>query len=246
MKNKTNNKLLILTTLAAISLSGCASKSIEVMDTQVKRTTAPKIIQKEVKYKKVSQWQSIKESKTEDCVDCYATITKVPRKKVAMVNSYTTVYGFDYAQTPMDTSASHKVELKEYQNPYLADSETEEAYEKGNSYLVDKSYSENSSNYTNNNKSLYAKIKKSSSREENIELSRKNSIQVGAFRKYAGAKVYAKRYSLLTSKYNVEIKENVKNKKPIYRVQIEGFSNEREANAFMQRYGLNGAFLVRR
>ncbi len=79
-----------------------------------------------------------------------------------------------------------------------------------------------------------------------MKLSSKNSIQVGAFRKYAGAKVYAKRYSLLTSQYNVEIKENVKDNEPIYRVQIEGFSNQNEAKKFMARYGLNGAFLVSR
>ena len=58
--------------------------------------------------------------------------------------------------------------------------------------------------------------------------------------------MYAKRYSLLTRKYNVEIKENVQDNRPIYRVQIEGFSNENEAREFMNRYGLNGAFLVRR
>ena len=111
----------------------------------------------------------------------------------------------------------NNIKLEEYKNPYL----------------VDESYSDN------RDESLYAKI-------ENKKLSSKNSIQVGAFRKYAGAKVYAKRYSLLTRKYNVEIKENVQDNRPIYRVQIEGFSNENEAREFMNRYGLNGAFLVRR
>jgi hypothetical protein len=237
MKNKTNNKLLILTTLAAISLSGCASKSIEVIN------------KSEIKQVKVSKWKNLNKSKKEDCVDCYANIVKEPMAKVALVSnaSTTTVYGYDYAQIQKDAYAPYKEKLEEYKNPYLTDAETEEVYiEDDNTYLVDASYREDVSNNENNYKNLYTKVEKHSLQEKNSRLLGKNSIQVGAFRKYAGAKVYAKRYSLLTSKYNVEIKENVKNKKPIYRVQIEGFSNEREANAFMQRYGLDGAFLVRR
>ena len=75
----------------------------------------------------------------------------------------------------------------------------------------------------------------------------KTSIQVGAFRKHAGATVYAKRYSLL-SKYKTVIKNGTKDAKPLYRVQIEGFSSELEAREFISKhqYSLNGAFLVRR
>jgi len=245
MKNKTNNTLLILTTLGAISLSGCASKSIQVIEPTVKKVTVPQV--QEVKtYQKVSKWQPAYKTNKEDCVDCYATIIKEPVKKIARVDTSTTVYGYDYAQTSMDSTAPYEVKLEEYKNPYIADAEVEKVYEEGNSYLVDASYSEESNSYNDVPKSLYAKVEKHSPRVENTRLLAKNSIQVGAFRKYAGAKVYAKRYSLLTSKYNVDIKKNVKNSQPIYRVQIEGFSNEREAKNFMQRYGLNGAFLVRR
>jgi len=76
--------------------------------------------------------------------------------------------------------------------------------------------------------------------------SEKTAIQVGAFREYAGAKVYAKKYDLLSDQYNVEIKENIKDDQPLYRVRIEGFSNEFEAKEFIARYELNGAFLVRK
>jgi rare lipoprotein A len=76
--------------------------------------------------------------------------------------------------------------------------------------------------------------------------SKKTSIQVGAFRRYAGAKVYAKRYSLLSRQYKAVIRNEMKDARPIYRVKIEGFSSEREARRFMSRYSLNGAFLVRR
>jgi len=72
------------------------------------------------------------------------------------------------------------------------------------------------------------------------------SIQVGAFRRYAGAKIYAKRYSLLSSRYKTIIKKDILDGKPIYRVRIKGFKNRREAKKFMSRYSLSGAFLVRR
>ncbi|MCK4442305.1 MAG: SPOR domain-containing protein [Sulfurovaceae bacterium] len=76
--------------------------------------------------------------------------------------------------------------------------------------------------------------------------SNKISIQVGAFRRYKGAKIYARRYSLLSNQYKTIIKKDMKNNKPIYRVRIEGFPNKHKAKFFISRYSLNGAFLVRR
>ena len=78
------------------------------------------------------------------------------------------------------------------------------------------------------------------------QFTKKTSIQVGAFRRYRGAEIYAKRYSLLSNKYKTVIKNEFKGNSPIYRVRIEGFANEREARNFMTRYSLNSAFLVRR
>jgi len=219
MKNRINNKLLILTTIGAISMGGCVSKTVEVIDTKVNKVTVPHTNQV-----KVSKWKSLTNSKKEDCVDCYATITKESSVRAATVNTSSVIY--DYSKAPADVDSINNIKLEEYKNPYI----------------IDESYSE----YDNRDESLYVKIGNSLPREENMKLSSKNSIQVGAFRKYVGAKVYAKRYSLLTSKYNVDIKENVKDNKPIYRVQIEGFSNENEARKFMTRYGINGAFLVKR
>jgi len=212
MKNKIN-KLLTLTTIGAISMSGCTSKTVQIMDTKVNKVTVP-----QVKQERVSKWKSLTNSKKEECVDCYATISKKSIERVNnMASNSTVVYDYDYSKTLSDVDSVNNIKLEEYKNPYL----------------VDELYSDN------RDESLYTKI-------ENKKLSSKNSIQVGAFRKYAGAKVYAKRYSLLTRKYNVEIKENVQDNRPLYRVQIEGFSNENEAREFMNRYGLNGAFLVKR
>ncbi len=72
------------------------------------------------------------------------------------------------------------------------------------------------------------------------------TIQVGAFRKYSGARRYKRRYNALSNHYAVSIKTVYKNKKPLYRVQIEGFKNRSVANAFIDRYALNSAFLVRK
>ena len=76
--------------------------------------------------------------------------------------------------------------------------------------------------------------------------SQKTSIQVGAFRRYEGAKIYAKRYSLLSNQYKTIIKNEFKENKPIYRVRIEGFASEDDAREFMSKYSLNSAFLVSR
>jgi len=198
------NRILIVTTVGTIVMSGCASKSIEEMHSNINKSA--------VKEGKASHWKSLNKSQKEDCIDCYVDIVEKPiAKPVSIV--------YNYVQTSVDAYAPDGVEIKEYKNPYL----------------VDDLYSE----YDNKSETLYDTIES----KKNLA---KNSIQVGAFRKYAGAKVYAKRYSLLTNKYNVDIKENVKNSKPIYRVQIEGFSNEREAKEFMRIYGLDGAFLVRK
>ena len=76
---------------------------------------------------------------------------------------------------------------------------------------------------------------------------KKVSIQVGAFRKYSGAEIYKRRYSMLSNQYKAVIKNGLKDSKPIFRVQIEGFESELEANRFISehKHSLGGAFLVR-
>ncbi|SFV64827.1 Rare lipoprotein A precursor [hydrothermal vent metagenome] len=77
---------------------------------------------------------------------------------------------------------------------------------------------------------------------------KKISVQVGAFRKRRGAEVYFKQYSMLSNQYKPVIKNGLKDSKTIYRVQIEGFEDEREAKKFISKYrdSLSGAFLVSR
>ncbi len=70
------------------------------------------------------------------------------------------------------------------------------------------------------------------------------AIQVGAFRKYSGAKLYMKRYNALSSRYRVTIKTGTKDSKPLHRVRIEGFKDREEAKKFIYSYGISDAFVV--
>jgi hypothetical protein len=258
MKNRINNKLLAVTFLGAVLLSGCNSKTITIENNRVNSMSLPPINEVDMQQAKVSGWNKKKRRTEEDCPSCYATnIGKTPVRVATVEHVAVTtdikslpnvVYGYDYENNKIveDSYALNDVETEEYDvQPYIEEEPQEVSIEEGNTYLVDASYSEDGYSKAVSRRVLPKRENRVSFSKDSAKIA-KNSIQVGAFRKYAGAKVYAKRYSLLTSKYNVEIKENVKDRKPIYRVQIEGFSNENEAKNFMERYGLNGAFLVRR
>ena len=193
MKTKIN-KLLIVTTMSAIVMSGCTPtvsvqsdvRSIDVVENkQVKSAWS------------VNRGLAGKSVVDDDCITCVATLPRTNKTKV-------TTYLYDYANAPVDT--------------YDMDETDEKRYAKSRTLSV-------------------SPIIES--------FSNKTSIQVGAFRKYAGAKVYAKKYDLLSNRYNVEIKKNVEENRPLYRVRIEGFSNRSEAKEFILKYGLTEAFLVR-
>jgi hypothetical protein len=258
MKNRINNRLLAVILLGAVTLSGCSSKTITIENNRVESIPLPSINEADMHQAKVSGWNlKVRETK-EDCINCYATNIGRPAQRVDGVEHVavttdvkslpTVVYGYDYENNKIveDSYASNDVVTEEYDvQPYIEEQPQEVSIEADNTYLVDASYSEDGYSKAVSRRALSQRENRVSFSKDSAKIA-KNSIQVGAFRKYAGAKVYAKRYSLLTSKYNVEIKENVKENRPIYRVQIEGFSNENEAKNFMKRYGLNGAFLVRR
>ena len=71
-------------------------------------------------------------------------------------------------------------------------------------------------------------------------------LQVGAFRRHEGAKIYQKQYSTLDNRYQPIIKrfENVDGA-PLYRVWVMGFNSEDEAMDFKTTYNLNDAFIIR-
>lgn len=71
-------------------------------------------------------------------------------------------------------------------------------------------------------------------------------IQVGAFRRLEGAKIYKHRYSRLDPKHNTIIKHMYDEEgNPLYRVWLMGFATEEEATDFTIEHGLREAFIVR-
>ena len=72
------------------------------------------------------------------------------------------------------------------------------------------------------------------------------AVQIGAFSQYTKAKNYAKRYKLMGDQFSTKITKVIKNRKTMYRVQIEGFESHQEAKQFVAMYSNTGAFLVKK
>ena len=71
-------------------------------------------------------------------------------------------------------------------------------------------------------------------------------VQVGAFRRYGGAKIYRQKYAHLHPKYKPVIKKFMDvDGAPLYRVWLMGFESEDEARDFKDTHNMPGAFIVR-
>ena len=73
-------------------------------------------------------------------------------------------------------------------------------------------------------------------------------VQVGAFKRYAGAQIYKKKHTSMYPEYKTVIKKfsNVDGSgEPLYRVWLMGFGSEEEARDFKNSHDLAGAFIVR-
>jgi len=73
-------------------------------------------------------------------------------------------------------------------------------------------------------------------------------VQVGAFKRYAGAQVYKRKHASLYPGYKTVIKKfsDVDGSgDPLYRVWLMGFGSEDEARDFKNNNDLEGAFIVR-
>jgi len=70
-------------------------------------------------------------------------------------------------------------------------------------------------------------------------------IQVGAFRRYAGAETTKRNYTGRYSRYNPIIKRFSVDGTPLYRVWLMGFGSEDEARDFKMSHNLAGAFIIR-
>ena len=70
-------------------------------------------------------------------------------------------------------------------------------------------------------------------------------VQIGSFRRYQGALITKRRYSLVDGRYKAVIKKFIVDGKPLYRVWLMGFGSEAEARDFIARGLFQGAFIVR-
>jgi len=73
-------------------------------------------------------------------------------------------------------------------------------------------------------------------------------IQVGAFKRYAGAQIYKKKHAGLYPGYKTIVKKFADvdgSGEPLYRVWLMGFGSEEEARDFKNSHDLAGAFIVR-
>lgn len=71
-------------------------------------------------------------------------------------------------------------------------------------------------------------------------------VQVGAFRRYQGAKTYQRKYSAMYRRNNTIIRRfDDIDGAPLYRVWLMGFGSEEEARDFKNSHDLEGAFIVR-
>ena len=70
-------------------------------------------------------------------------------------------------------------------------------------------------------------------------------IQVGAFRRYAGAQTIKRHYAGRYARYNPIIRRFDMDGLPLYRVWLMGFGSEQEARDFKNSHNLAGAFIVR-
>jgi rare lipoprotein A len=73
-------------------------------------------------------------------------------------------------------------------------------------------------------------------------------VQIGAFKRYAGAKLTQKEHKLRYPQYQTVIKEFADidgDGEPLYRVWLMGFGSEQEARDFKNNNDLVGAFIVR-
>ncbi len=71
------------------------------------------------------------------------------------------------------------------------------------------------------------------------------AVQIGSFRRYAGASITKKRNSLVHGRYKAIIKRFDIDGKPLYRVWLTGFKSEAEARDFIATREYPGAFIIR-
>ena len=71
------------------------------------------------------------------------------------------------------------------------------------------------------------------------------AVQIGSFRRYAGAQKYLDRYDRFEGRYRTRLKRSIVGGRPLFRVWLTGFRSEEEARDFIRAWNIPGAFIVR-
>jgi len=242
MKNiNMNINTILLLALSTFMMNGCISKNTSTHPNSAihgfVKSKIPKVT-----------WKNISKVKKKDCVNCYATPVnnkKYIRRNVAIKKTYPrakqyTFKTMDYSKLPSASNNAFLYPAKRSLKNKVINTMHYDAYDytmtANDTHIKSKTYQKSFNmppvSYVSSYRSNYS--------------TSKTAIQIGAFRKYSGAKIYARKYNALSSMYNVTIKTGVKNNYPLHRVRIEGFSNRVEAKRFMNRYGITEGFFVRR
>ena len=215
-----NKKTILFLSISTLMINGCVAKN------EFKTQSATRVMLSSTPLPTKVTWGKVrplsikrKSTKKEECIDCYAT-------------------GMDYTKPPLATKTFVKaIKTKRYGAYDYTETAADTTVKRDNYASVNANkYVLPAVSTINSSYGSYSTYSKSSD----------TAIQVGAFRKYAGAKIYMKRYNALSNKYSVSIKTGTKDNKPLHRVRIEGFSNKAEAKKFMYTYGIRDAFLVRK
>ncbi|CAA6804497.1 MAG: Unknown protein [uncultured Sulfurovum sp.] len=225
--NIINKKNILFFSLTTLMINGCVAKNgLEVKSPELKTVETKRVLTKKVLPK--PSWGKVAsvKAKKDDCVDCYAVPMDYSKPPLASNNTLNKAkkaknvgkFGkYAYTKKVSDTTVKTAM-TRNVIKPKIVNNKVTSALLSTNS--------------------AYGTL--SSATMGSM------AIQVGAFRKYKGAKIYANKYRALSDRYKVAIKKGTKNNKTIYRVRIEGFNTKSEAKNFMYSYGISDGFLVRK
>ena len=266
--NISNKKTVLFFSISTLMINGCVSNH-ELKIVSPKRvamsssTSMPtkNIVQSKKSWKKFKPLViKQKDQNKVDCIDCYAAPLNYPKHSSISKRSFsrTVKKPFKISESNYATPIDYSEPPSSLRNPFQESNDLTNV--SSTKHYGSYSYMEKSSDriatsesyeYENENLNSYllpdvSTMNNSYGTYDTFSNNPSISIQVGAFRQYSGAKRYLRRYSALSNKYRTTIKTGQKDNQPIYRVQIEGFKSDIEAKRFMNSYGIEGAFLVRR
>jgi len=261
--NISNKQTILLFSLSTLMMNGCLSK--HELKTVPVQSVMSHSVQTQPLAQTKSSWGNVKHvvnKKTNQhkvaCVNCYAAPINYSQKRSVAKRGFSkslkkpSIISYSYYDAPVDYSKPPSALSNSFEEHYQ-EKKVSPVKHYGRYAYTEKPSDKmlETEHYARKNTNKYllpvvSTMNNAYSSYDSFSNSSNTSIQVGAFRNYSGATRYVRRYSALSNKYKVVIKTGTKDNQPIYRVRIEGFKNQREAKNFMNVYGIQDAFLVRR